>query len=173
MYRFFVKKDQIQEDAVIIIGSDVNHIKNVLRMKKGETILISDGEDREYVCTIDELAAIKNRDLYDLMKQSMSARRQPLLFCITTNGFVREGIFDAQYDYAVGVLEGKFEDDEFISFIYELDSLDEWDNPKMWIKANPGLGTIKNIKDLQGYVNKATITVISKSYARSCIWICR
>ena len=36
MYRFFVKKDQIQEDAVIIIGSDVNHIKNVLRMKKGE-----------------------------------------------------------------------------------------------------------------------------------------
>ena len=55
MYRFFVKKDQIQEDAVIIIGSDVNHIKNVLRMKKGETILISDGEDREYVCTIDEL----------------------------------------------------------------------------------------------------------------------
>ena len=52
MYRFFVKKDQIQEDAVIIIGSDVNHIKNVLRMKKGETILISDGEDREYVCTI-------------------------------------------------------------------------------------------------------------------------
>ena len=55
MYRFFVKKDQIQEDVVIIIGSDVNHIKNVLRMKKGETILISDGEDREYVCTIDEL----------------------------------------------------------------------------------------------------------------------
>ena len=108
-----------------------------------------------HLCTIDELAAIKNRDLYDLMKQSMSARRQPLLFCITTNGFVREGIFDAQYDYAVGVLEGKFEDDEFISFIYELDSLDEWDNPEMWLKANPGLGTIKNLKDLQGYVNKA------------------
>ncbi len=108
-----------------------------------------------HLCTIDELAAIKNRDLYDLMKQSMSARRQPMLFCITTNGFVREGIFDAQYDYAVGVLEGKFEDDEFISFIYELDSLDEWDKPEMWIKANPGLGTIKNLKDLQGYVNKA------------------
>ena len=38
---------------------------------------------------IDELAAIKNRDLYDLMKQSMGARKQPLLFCITTNGFIR------------------------------------------------------------------------------------
>ena len=44
---------------------------------------------------IDELAAIKNRDLYDLMKQSMSARSQPLLFAITTNGFVRDNIFDA------------------------------------------------------------------------------
>ena len=41
---------------------------------------------------IDELAAIKNRDIYDLMKQSMSARRQPMLWCITTNGFVRDSI---------------------------------------------------------------------------------
>ena len=49
MYRFFVKKDQIQEDAVIIIGSDVNHIKNVLRMKKGETILISEKTGNMFV----------------------------------------------------------------------------------------------------------------------------
>ena len=53
---------------------------------------------------IDELAAIKNRDIYDLMKQSMSARRQPMLWCITTNGFVRDSIYDSQYDYATAVL---------------------------------------------------------------------
>lgn len=41
---------------------------------------------------IDELAAIKNRDLYDLVKQGMSARQQPLLFTISTNGFVRDSI---------------------------------------------------------------------------------
>ncbi len=57
---------------------------------------------------IDELAAIKNRDIYDLVKQAMGARRQPLLFCITTNGFIRNGIFDAQYDYAAGILEEKY-----------------------------------------------------------------
>jgi phage terminase large subunit-like protein len=39
-----------------------------------------------------ELGAIRNRDIYDLMKQSMSSREQPLLVCITTNGFVRENI---------------------------------------------------------------------------------
>lgn len=104
---------------------------------------------------IDELAAIKNRDLYDLMKQSMSSRRQPMLWCITTNGFVRNGIFDAQYDYATGVINGTIKDDHFLPIIYELDSRTEWTDPKMWIKANPGLGTIKKKDKLQANVEKA------------------
>ena len=108
-----------------------------------------------HMVVIDELAAIKNRDLYDLMKQSMSSRRQPLLFCITTNGFVRESIFDSQYEYACNVLDGKATDETFLPFIYELDDKDEWDKEECWQKANPGLGTIKNINDLRDYVNKA------------------
>lgn len=108
-----------------------------------------------HMVTIDELAAIKNRDLYDLMKQSMGSRNQPLLNCITTNGFVRDNIFDAQYDYACGVLDGKIKDDRFLPFIYELDDKDEWDKEDMWIKANPGLGTIKKIDYLRGNVEKA------------------
>ena len=104
---------------------------------------------------IDELAAIKNRDIYDLMKQSMSARQQPLLTCITTNGFVRENIFDSQYAYACAVLDGKIKDDRFLPFIYELDERDEWDKPDMWIKANPGLGTIKSKEFLAECVEKA------------------
>lgn len=108
-----------------------------------------------HMVTIDELAAIKNRDIYDLMKQSMSARRQPLLFCITTNGFVRESIFDSQYEYACGLLDGTKKDDTFLPFIYELDDKEEWDKEECWIKANPGLGTIKNLEDLRSFVNKA------------------
>lgn len=108
-----------------------------------------------HAIVIDELAAIKNRDIYDLMKQSMSARRQPLLTCITTNGFVRNGIFDAQYEYACKILDGKAKDDRFIAFIYELDDKDEWDKEECWIKANPGLGTIKSIDFLRNCVKKA------------------
>lgn len=108
-----------------------------------------------HMVTIDELAAIKNRDLYDLMKQSMSARRQPLLHCITTNGFVRNSIFDSQYEYACKVLDGKVKDDKFLAFIYELDDKEEWDKEDCWIKANPGLGTIKKIDFLRDCVNKA------------------
>lgn len=105
--------------------------------------------------TIDELAAIKNRDLYDLVKQAMSARRQPLLFVITTNGFVRGGIFDAQYQYACDILDGKANNRRFLPFLYELDDRAEWDDPACWIKANPGLGTIKSRAYLAEMVQKA------------------
>lgn len=104
---------------------------------------------------IDELGAIKNRDIYDLVKQAMAARRQPLLFCITTNGFIRNGIFDTQYEYAAGILEGRIKDDKFLPFIYELDSLSEWDKEDCWIKANPGLGPIKSYSFLRRNVQKA------------------
>lgn len=104
---------------------------------------------------IDELAAIKNRDIYDLIKQAMGARKQPLLFCITTNGFIRDGIFDSQYEYASGILSGKIRDKRFLPFIYELDSIDEWDKEECWIKANPGIGTIKSYDYLRQMVQKA------------------
>jgi phage terminase large subunit-like protein len=104
---------------------------------------------------IDELSAIKNRDIYDLIKQAMGARRQPLLFCITTNGYVREGIFDAQYKYASDVLNGTIKNPRFLPFIYELDSPDEWVDENCWVKANPGIDTIKSRKYLREMVQKA------------------
>ena len=105
--------------------------------------------------TIDELAAIKNRDIYDLIKQAMGARRQPLLFCITTNGYVREGIFDAQYSYASSILNGTVQNKRFLPFIYELDNVNEWDDENCWEKANPGIDTIKSRKYLREMVQKA------------------
>lgn len=56
MYQFFVDPAQIQGNKVMITGKDVNHIKNVLRMKKGEEISVSNGVDgKEYRCGIEEL----------------------------------------------------------------------------------------------------------------------
>lgn len=55
MYRFFVEPSQIQDKRIVITGRDVNHIKNVLRMKIGEEIAVSNGSDsREYRCGIEE-----------------------------------------------------------------------------------------------------------------------
>lgn len=113
-----------------------------------------DGLDT-HAAVIDELSAIKDRDIYDLIKQSMGARKQPLLFCITTNGYVREGIFDAQYEYAANVINGTIKNPRFLPFIYELDNPDEWTDENKWIKANPGLDTIKSRVYLREMVQKA------------------
>jgi phage terminase large subunit-like protein len=104
---------------------------------------------------MDELHAIKDRNLYDVIKQAMSAREQPLLDMITTAGFVRECIFDSIYDYACKVLDGAIEDERFVSFIYELDERSEWTDFRMWEKANPGLGTIKSYEELAANVERA------------------
>ena len=107
-------------------------------------------------CVImDELHAIKDRNLYDVMKQSMTAREQPILFMITTAGFVRECIFDDIYSYACKVLDGLIEDERFLAFIYELDDRSEWTDFRAWEKANPGLGTIKNYEELATNVERA------------------
>lgn len=107
-------------------------------------------------CVImDELHSIKDRNLYEVMKQSQAARRQPLTVMITTAGTVRECIFDDIYAYACGITDGTFEDDNFLPMIYELDNREEWQDPKAWEKANPGLGTIKKVSDLADKVERA------------------
>lgn len=104
---------------------------------------------------IDELHAMKDRDVYDLVKQGMASRKQPLLLCATTNGFVRGGVYDAQYQYGAGVLDGTVKDDRFLPWMYELDSRDEWDKEAMWYKANPGLGTVKSLAYMRNSFKKA------------------
>lgn len=107
-------------------------------------------------CVImDELHSVRDRNLYEVMKQSQSARRQPLLIMITTAGTVRENIFDDMYSYACNVVDGSFTDDTFLPIIYELDSRAEWTDPAAWPKANPGLGAMKKLKDLQDKVERA------------------
>lgn len=54
MYRFFIKEEQIHDGMIDIIGSDVNHIKNVLRMKTGDKVYLSNGCDLEYECSLEE-----------------------------------------------------------------------------------------------------------------------
>lgn len=52
MNQFFVEESQIHGSEIIIEGTDVNHIKNVLRMKTGEEVMISNGTDKHYICSI-------------------------------------------------------------------------------------------------------------------------
>lgn len=103
-----------------------------------------------HLVIIDELHAIKDRNLYEVMKQSTSSRRQPLVVMITTAGTVRECIFDDIYDYANNVLEGTIKNDAFLPVLYELDKTEEWKDIKCWAKANPRTRSYKTVQVFSG-----------------------
>lgn len=113
-----------------------------------------DGLNASFVI-MDELHGVKDRNLYEVMRQSQSARRQPLLVMITTAGTVRECIFDDMYEHACAVADGAITDETFLPILYELDKRDEWTDPAAWIKANPSLGAIKKEDDLRIKVDRA------------------
>jgi len=108
-----------------------------------------------HFAALDEIHEQKDRNMYDVLRQGMKARKQPLIGCITTSGFRREGLYDSLHDYAVEVAKGNIKDDRMFPVIYKLDKVEEWQDPKCWSKANPGLGTIKSYVQLADDVERA------------------
>lgn len=109
---------------------------------------------------IDELHAIEDKNLYDVIVDGMTAREQPISVITTTAGTVREGIFDIKYEEAERIINGYddpdgYKDERVLPIIYELDKREEWVDESCWAKANPGLGTIKNTDQLRSKVEKA------------------
>ena len=121
-----------------------------------------DGLNASFVAA-DEVHAMKDKNLIDVTYDSMDSRDQPLFLETSTMGTVRENVFDSEYEYASNIINGyidpssDFVDETLLAIIYELDSKDEWLDEKCWIKANPGLGTIKKVKGLRDKVARAKI----------------
>lgn len=115
-----------------------------------------------HCATMDEIHAWTDDNLYDVIVDGTSAREEPLIFITTTAGTVREHIFDRKYDEATNMINGfedpeGYKDENLLAVIYELDSRKEWTDPETWIKANPGLGTIKRLDQLEAKVRKAML----------------
>lgn len=108
---------------------------------------------------IDELHAIEDVNLYDVIIDGMSAREQPLSIITTTAGTVRNGIYDLKYEEAARVIQSYDSDkpfqDTLLPFVYELDDRKEWIDVEQWVKANPALGTVKKTDELARKVAKA------------------
>lgn len=89
---------------------------------------------------IDEFHAHRDSGMFDVIKSAFGARRQPLMFIITTAGFNKSGACYAYRENVIKVLREVNEDDTLFGIIYTLDTNEEWDDPRMWIKSNPNLG---------------------------------
>ena len=89
----------------------------------------------------DELHVQPNRHLWDTLVQGIAARRQPVVFAITTAGWYDpNAICWEQHDYALKVRDGIIKDDSFLPVIYAADKDEDWTDPDVWVKANPSLG---------------------------------
>jgi phage terminase large subunit-like protein len=98
---------------------------------------------------VDEIHAHKTREVWDKIDTGTGARRQPLMFGITTAGFDRQSLCWQLNEYSKKVLDGLIEDDSFFGLIYTLDEDDDWQDEATWIKSNPNLNVSKKIDDLR------------------------
>lgn len=114
----------------------------------------TDGLNPHVVC-VDELHAMKDRGLLDVMETATGARRQPLIFAITTFGDDPVSVWGDQHDYACKVLDGVLVDESFFVFIAHADPEDDWTLPETAMKANPNYGISVNPEDLAAKVLKA------------------
>jgi phage terminase large subunit-like protein len=97
----------------------------------------------------DELHAAPNRDLYDVLATSTGARRQPLIFVITTAGWDRNSICWELHDYAVKVRDGIIEDPSFLPVLYAAPADADWLDEAVWRAANPALGDFRSLEEMQ------------------------
>ncbi|MBT9154464.1 MAG: hypothetical protein DDT39_01140 [Firmicutes bacterium] len=89
---------------------------------------------------VDELHAHKDRGVWDVLVTATGARRQPLLWAITTAGFNRAGICYEQRSYVTKILDRVTEDDCYFGSIWTIDDDDDPFDPASWAKANPNWG---------------------------------
>lgn len=104
---------------------------------------------------VDEVHAHKSRAMIDVLDTATGARRQPLIWYITTAGHDRDSVCWELRDYGVRVLEGQIEDDATFAFIATIDPGDDWRDENVWVKANPNLGISVKLDDLRSKAERA------------------
>lgn len=112
-----------------------------------------------HVVVVDELHAMKSRDLVDVMESATGARVNPLFFFITTHGKELVSVWGDYLTYAQQILDGVLEDDastlSFFAFIAHADKGDDPFSEKTWIKANPHWGVSVMPDDFRKQADKA------------------
>ena len=114
------------------------------------------------VMALDELHAIKDRNLYDVVKGGMYSRSEPLTLIMSTGGYIeQDSIFDSKYQEYLSIIngytDGKYTDETVLPLLYELDSKAEISDETAWMKANPNLGVSKSIDMLRQEVQRAKL----------------
>lgn len=111
-----------------------------------------------HIGIFDEIHEYKDYKLINVIKNSRGSREQPLLVYITTAGYQLDGPLVNYYEQGVDTLNGLITDERTFYYIAELDDPEEFDQPDMWVKANPNLGVSIKSSDMQEEWDKAKRT---------------
>lgn len=101
-----------------------------------------------HIGVFDEIHEYKDYKLINVIKNSRQAREQPLLIYITTAGYQLDGPLVNYYEQGVDVLNGVIVDERTFYYLAELDDPSEFDQPEMWVKANPNMGVSIKLSDM-------------------------
>lgn len=127
--------------------STIKKLSDRTRNKEGRNIDVG---------ILDEVHEMKTNVIGKTIEQSQSTKDEPVLFMITTEGFVNEGYLDSELKYARQVLEGELEDPTILPWLYTQDSETEiWQDERTWQKSNPSIGLIKKPQYLRDQLRKA------------------
>lgn len=116
-----------------------------------------------HAAIVDEVHAHKTRGVVDVLETATGARRQPLIFYITTAGYDRTSVAWELHEYAIKVLSGVVDDDSFFAYIATCDDGDDWRDEATWAKANPNLGVSVKLDDLRRLCKKAEHSVAAQN----------
>ena len=113
-----------------------------------------DGLNPHFV-SMDEIHKYKTRGMIDVLETGTGARRQPIIFKITTAGDDPESPCGHEHHYACQILERTLVDETYFAFIAHADPADDWKSARTARKANPNYGVSVNPADLKSKVVKA------------------
>ncbi len=137
------------------------NVHNDLTMSKLEP-LGSDSDTLDglnpHLIITDELHAMKNRGLIDVMESATGSRRNPMHYQITTAGDDLVSVCGDQHDYACKILDGVHDDfaaHSFFACIAHADPEDDWLSEDTWKKANPHYGISVKPDDMRNLAQKA------------------
>lgn len=130
-------------------GTKVFKLSDKTRNKEGRNIDFA---------IIDEVHEMKGKTIINSIDQSQSIKHNPKRIIITTEGFTNEGALDDELRYARKVLNGEYEDETLLIWLYTQDSEQEiWQDESSWQKSNPTLGIVKTYEYLRDRLNKSRI----------------
>ena len=111
-----------------------------------------------HFAAVDEVHEHPNAEIIQKLNTATGARRQPLIFEITTAGHDRHSVCWQHHEFSVKALERTMpaaSADSWFAYIATIDLGDDWTDPTVWIKANPSLGVTVKVEDLKRQVEEA------------------